>query len=79
MPREQKQKLDGIPFKNDVILHRAAKEVKVAVLLDKPGKRKAAIEADIVGFSCADVFVVGYGMDAAHAYRELPFVGVVTD
>jgi len=57
---------------------RGAKEVKVAVLLDKPGKRKAAIDADIVGFTCADVFVVGYGMDAAHAYRELPFVGVVT-
>lgn len=58
---------------------RGAKEVKVAVLLDKPGKRKAQIDADIVGFSCADVFVVGYGMDAAHAYRQLPFVGVVTD
>ena len=58
---------------------RGAKEVKVAVLLDKPGKRKAQIDADIVGISCADVFVVGYGMDAAHAYRQLPFVGVVTD
>lgn len=57
---------------------RGARSVQVAVLLDKPGKRKAAIEADIVGFTCPDVFVVGYGMDAAHAYRELPFVGVVT-
>jgi len=35
------------------------------------------IDADFVGFTCPDVFVVGYGMDAAHAYRQLPFVGVV--
>ncbi len=35
------------------------------------------IDADFVGFVCPDVFVVGYGMDAAHAFRQLPFVGVV--
>ena len=33
--------------------------------------------ADYVGFDCPDYFVVGYGMDVAHAFRELPFVGVV--
>lgn len=52
--------------------------VKTCVLLDKPVRRAAAIEADFVGFRCPDRFVVGYGMDMAHAYRELPFVGVVT-
>jgi len=42
-------------------------------------KRQANIEADFVGFSCPDHFVVGYGMDAGHAFRQLPFVGVVRD
>jgi hypoxanthine phosphoribosyltransferase len=36
------------------------------------------IEADYVGFKCPDEFVVGYGMDVAHNYRELPFIGVVS-
>lgn len=68
-----------LAFAKHLTEERGATEVRVAVLLDKPGKRKASIDADIVGFSCADVFVVGYGMDAAHAYRQLPFVGVVTE
>jgi hypoxanthine phosphoribosyltransferase len=36
------------------------------------------IDADFIGFSCPDVFVVGYGMDVAHSFRQLPFVGVVS-
>jgi hypoxanthine phosphoribosyltransferase len=47
------------------------------VLLEKPGKRAVSLNADFVGFHCPDLFVVGYGMDVAHAYRQLPFVGVV--
>ncbi|WP_237153329.1 hypoxanthine phosphoribosyltransferase [Oryzibacter oryziterrae] len=68
-----------LAFAKRLTEERGASNVKIAVLLDKPGKRKAAIEADLVGFECADVFVVGYGMDAAHAYRQLPFVGVVRE
>ncbi len=50
------------------------------MLLDKPGKRRqTTLNADYVGFNCPDYFVVGYGMDVAHAFRELPFVGVVED
>ena len=45
--------------------------------LDKPGRRAVPLEADFKGFDCPDLFVVGYGMDAAHSYRELPFIGVV--
>ena len=55
-----------------------ARSVSIAVLLDKSVKRQEALEADYVGFECPDYFVVGYGMDAAYAFRELPFVGVVT-
>ena len=47
------------------------------MFLDKPDKRKVAIDADHVGFVCPDRFVVGYGLDYAHYYRELPFVGVL--
>ena len=48
-----------------------------AVLLEKPGHLAADIKADFRGFVCPDKFVVGYGMDMAHQFRELPFVGHV--
>ncbi|MBL4786992.1 MAG: hypoxanthine phosphoribosyltransferase [Cohaesibacteraceae bacterium] len=62
-----------------LMVERGAKSTQIAVLLDKPGKRAAKIEADYVGFTCADLFVVGYGMDKAHAYRQLPFVGYLVN
>lgn len=67
-----------LKFTRDLMLSRGARRVGIAVLLDKSMRRKADIEADYVGFNCPDKFVVGYGMDVAHAFRELPFVGVVT-
>jgi hypoxanthine phosphoribosyltransferase len=66
-----------IVFAKDLLMARGARRVLTAVLLEKPGKRSVSIDADFVGFTCPDVFVVGYGMDIAHAYRQLPFVGVV--
>ncbi len=56
---------------------RRARRVLTTVLLEKPGKRAVSIDAEFVGFNCPDVFVVGYGMDVSHSYRQLPFVGVV--
>jgi hypoxanthine phosphoribosyltransferase len=47
------------------------------VLLDKPARRVEKIEADYVGFTVPDEFVVGYGLDFAERYRNLPFVGVL--
>ena len=66
-----------ITFAKDLLMARGAKSVKTAVLLEKPGKRAVSITPDYVGFICPDVFVVGYGMDVAHSFRQLPFVGVV--
>jgi len=66
-----------LAFAKDLLAARGAKEVLTCVLLEKPGKRAVNIQADFKGFDCPDVFVVGYGMDVAHSYRELPFVGVV--
>ncbi len=66
-----------LKFARDLMLERGAAKVEIAVLLDKHSKRKADIDADYVGFDCPDYFVVGYGMDVAHAFRELPYVGIV--
>jgi hypoxanthine phosphoribosyltransferase len=66
-----------LAFGRQLVLARGARRADVVVLLDKPGKRVAPIEADFVGFICPDKFVVGYGMDMGHAFRELPFIGHV--
>ncbi len=67
-----------LKFTRDLMLSRGANRVAIVALLDKGMKRKAEVTADYVGFQCPDKFVVGYGMDVGHAFRELPFVGVVT-
>ncbi|MBR5264107.1 MAG: hypoxanthine phosphoribosyltransferase [Clostridia bacterium] len=51
--------------------------VKICAFLDKPARRTAQIKADYVGFVCADEFVVGYGLDFAEKYRNLPYIGVL--
>ena len=56
---------------------RGAATVTSCLLLDKPEKRAIPIEADFIGFSIAPEFVVGYGLDLAHRYRGLPFIGRV--
>ncbi|EFL88012.1 hypoxanthine phosphoribosyltransferase [Ahrensia sp. R2A130] len=66
-----------LKFARDLMMERGAASVEIAVLLDKRSKRKADINPDYTGFVCPDHFVVGYGMDVAYAFRELPFVGVV--
>ena len=66
-----------LAYAKDLFAARGARRVLTCVLLEKPGKRAVSIKADLVGFVCPDVFVVGYGMDVAHAFRQLPFVGVV--
>jgi hypoxanthine phosphoribosyltransferase len=66
-----------LAFAKDLIAARGAKMIKTCVLLDKQSKRAVNIEPDYCAFKCPDIFVVGYGMDVAHRYRELPFVGRV--
>ncbi|HEU6449254.1 MAG TPA: hypoxanthine phosphoribosyltransferase [Verrucomicrobiae bacterium] len=53
------------------------RRIKTCVLLDKPSRRIEKIHADYVGFKIPDLFVVGYGLDFAERYRNLPFVGVL--
>lgn len=68
-----------LKYARDVIRERKARSVQIAVLLEKPGKRAVeGIVADYVGFVIPDKFVVGYGLDYANYFRELPYIGIVT-
>lgn len=53
------------------------RRIRTCVLLDKPARRTHQVEADYVGFAIPDFFVIGYGLDFAERYRNLPFVGVL--
>ena len=64
-------------FARDLMLERGAVSVKTCLLLDKTEKREVRIEADFTGFEIGDQFVIGYGLDLAHRFRGLPFIGVV--
>lgn len=57
----------------------APKTLKMAALLDKPSRRVVDMEADYVGFKIDDLFVVGYGLDYAEQFRELPFLGELVE
>jgi hypoxanthine phosphoribosyltransferase len=68
-----------LAFAKDLLAARGARRVLVCVLLEKSNKRAVQITADFVGFACPDYFVVGYGMDVAHAFRQLPFIGYIPE
>ncbi|MCL6548713.1 MAG: hypoxanthine phosphoribosyltransferase [Alicyclobacillus sp.] len=66
-----------LQYLRDVLLHRRAASVKVAALFDKPARRAVDIQPDYCGFTVPDEFIVGYGLDYAERYRNLPYVGVL--
>lgn len=53
--------------------------IAICTLLDKPARRKTDVKADYVGFECPDAFIVGYGLDYAERYRNLPYIGVLKE
>ena len=61
----------------DYLSVRRPASITIATLLDKPARRKAPIHATYAGFEVPDAFVVGYGLDYAEKYRNLPFIGVL--
>lgn len=61
----------------DVLQKRNPKSMKLCTLLDKPDRRVVDVEVDYTGFAIPDEFVVGYGLDYAQRYRNLPYIGVV--
>lgn len=59
------------------LLSRKPKSLKICTLLDKPERRKIDIPVDYKGFDIPDEFIVGYGIDYAENYRNLPYVGIL--
>jgi hypoxanthine phosphoribosyltransferase len=66
-----------LSFAKKLLEERGARRVSICTLLDKPGKRRTELQADFVGFQAGDEFLVGYGLDWAHRFRGLPYIGVV--
>ena len=64
-------------YLRDVLYARKPASISICTLLDKPERRKKDIAADYVGFTIPDAFVVGYGLDYAERYRNLPYIGIV--
>ena len=60
-----------------MLLTRNPKSLKIASLLDKPSRRRVEMEGDYIGFEVPNEFVVGYGLDYAEKYRNLPEIGVL--
>ncbi len=61
----------------DTVRARKPASIRVAALLDKPSRRRIEARADYLGFQVPDAFVVGYGLDFAQRYRNLPCIGVL--
>jgi hypoxanthine phosphoribosyltransferase len=66
-----------VRFLMDNLLTRQPASMKLASLLHKPVRARAAVAIDYLGFTIEDVFVVGYGLDYAQRYRNLPYIGVL--
>lgn len=66
-----------LSYLKDMFKYRKAASVKIVTILDKPTGRKLDIQADWVGFEVPHEFVVGYGLDYAENYRNLPFIGIL--
>ena len=66
-----------LAFLKSYLMAKGAKSISIVTLLDKPSRREKAVEADLSGFVVPDEFVVGYGLDYAQLYRNLPYIGVL--
>lgn len=66
-----------LQYLKDLLISRGPKSVKICTILNKPARRKVNVHVDYKGFDIPDEFVVGYGLDYAEKYRNLPFVGVL--
>ncbi len=65
-------------YLKNILLQRHPASLKICTLLDKPSRRTNDLKADYSGFVIPDEFVVGYGLDYAEKFRDLPFVGVLS-
>ncbi len=68
-----------LKYVSEYLLGKGAESVEVVTLLDKPSGRKVDIDAKYVGFEVGNEFVIGYGLDYAEKYRNLPYIGVLNE
>jgi len=64
-------------YLTDVLRQRKPRSLRICTLLDKGRERVKAVDLDYIGFRIPDQFVVGYGLDYAQRYRNLPYIGVL--
>jgi hypoxanthine phosphoribosyltransferase len=67
-----------LSYLRKILLEHRPKSLRIAALLDKPARRMEKIDADYVGFAIPNLFVIGYGMDYAERYRNLPDICLMT-
>ncbi|HHW68154.1 MAG: hypoxanthine phosphoribosyltransferase [Epulopiscium sp.] len=68
-----------LDYLKENLLRRKPKSLKICTLLDKPARRKVDLKVDYVGFEIPDAFIVGYGIDYAEKYRNLPYIAVLKE
>jgi hypoxanthine phosphoribosyltransferase len=64
-------------YLQEILLARGPRSLRTACLLSKPSRRKIDVKVDYIGFTIEDRFVVGYGLDYAEQYRNLPYIGII--
>ncbi|NLN14428.1 MAG: hypoxanthine phosphoribosyltransferase [Tissierellia bacterium] len=68
-----------LSYLSEILKKRGANSVRIATLLDKPDRRNIEVKVDYLGFSIPDEFVVGYGLDYAELYRNLPYIAAIKE
>jgi hypoxanthine phosphoribosyltransferase len=68
-----------LTYLQDILRARSPRNLRTACLLSKPSRRKVDVKVEYIGFTIEDKFVVGYGLDYAERYRNLPYIGVIGD
>ena len=66
-----------LSYIKELLESRGPRSIRIATLLDKPSRRKVDLQADYIGFSVPDEFVIGYGLDYDERYRNLPYIGIL--
>ena len=66
-----------LSYLQDILRARGPRVLRTACLLSKPSRRKTPVKVEYIGFTIEDRFVVGYGLDFAEQYRNLPYIGVI--
>jgi hypoxanthine phosphoribosyltransferase len=68
-----------LAYLQEILRARSPKTLRTACLLSKPSRRKIDVKVEYIGFTIEDRFVVGYGLDYAEKYRNLPYIGVLNE